>query len=65
MKEFDVVVALRDLTGHSGEPVKAGETGTILDVFADPPGYHVEFGDIENDDVLIVTCHPGDITLRK
>lgn len=61
MKEFDIVVALRDL--HGGL-VKAGEVGAILDVYDTPVGYIVEFDDIENDDVFLVTCHPGDIALK-
>lgn len=62
MKEFDVVVALKDL--HGGK-VLAGSEGTILDVYDNPVGYHVEFDDVENDDVFIVTCYPEDIALRK
>lgn len=62
MNEFDVIVALKDL--HGGK-VAAGSEGTILDVFSNPVGYYVEFDDVENDDVFIVTCHPGDIEVKS
>lgn len=62
MNEFDVVVALKDL--HEGK-VPAGSEGTVLDVFSSPIGYRVEFDDIENDDVFIVICHPGDIEVKR
>lgn len=62
MNEFDIVIALKDLQGGK---ILAGSEGTILDVFSDPVGYYVEFDDVENDDVFIVTCHPGDIEVKK
>lgn len=62
MKEFKVVAATRDLEDGL---IKAGYEGTILDIFSNPVGYHVEFDDVENDDVFIVTCHPGDIEVKK
>lgn len=65
MNELDVVVALRDLTCHDGELVKAGETGTIVAAFTNPPGYFVEFyHEGEGDEWVMATCYPDDIALK-
>lgn len=59
MKEHDIVIALSDL--DEGR-VQKGAQGTVIDVYANPEGYEVEFE--VADGWLAVSCDPQDIELR-
>ena len=56
MKEFEIVIATRDLEGGL---VKAGQEGAIVDIHTDPEGYEVDFE--VGDGWEVVTCCPADI----
>ncbi len=56
MKEFEMVIAARDLENGL---VRAGQEGAIVDVHANPEGYEVDFE--VGDGWEIVTCYPADI----
>jgi hypothetical protein len=52
ISELDLVVLTREIRE---EHLEAGDVGTIVGVYADPPGYEVEFSSFTGDTIAVVT----------
>lgn len=52
IKELELVALTRDI---DHKHLKAGDVGTVVGVYSNPPGYEVEFVTFTGDTVAVVT----------
>lgn len=50
--ELDLVVLTHDI---EAEHLKAGDVGTVVGIYSDPPGYEIEFSTFTGDTIAVVT----------
>lgn len=61
MKLYDVVEIVEDLPD---EGLRAGQVGTVVDVYEDPPAFEVEFEDEDGVQIALLALRPGQIRPR-
>jgi hypothetical protein len=56
INELDLVVLTHDI--HA-EHLEAGDVGTVVGVYSDPPGFEIEFSTLTGDTITVITV-PAD-----
>lgn len=56
ISELDLVALTHDI---ENKQLKAGDVGTVVGIYSDPPGYEIEFSTFTGDTVAVVTV-PSD-----